>query len=229
MKDKTLVGGIVVMVVGVILIGVVWVLFLQPAQTPTAPLTAVPITLPTDSSQYTLFELIPAESLVTFTMDETLRGLPTTVVGQSRTIAGQIAVNFDNPAASQIGPILINARTLLTENEFRNNAIQNFILETETFELITFTPRQISGLPDALAPNQPVEMEILGDLTIRDVTQPVTFAAVVTPNGRTQLTGSATATVRRTDFALEIPDAPGVANVGEDILLTIKFAAKLSE
>lgn len=224
MKDKTLLGGIVVMVVGAILIGVVYVLFLQPAQNPTAELTAVPITLP-DNSQYTLLEIVPDASLVTFTLDETLRGLPTTVVGRSRAVAGQIAVDFANPATAEIGPILINARTLLTDNEFRNNAIQNFILQTETYELITFTPQQIAGLPTAFTINEPLNLIIQGDLTIRDITQPVTFATTVTANGRTELTGSATATISRADFGLTIPDAPGVANVSENVGLQIDFVA----
>ncbi len=226
MKDKTLVGGIVVMVVGALLIGVVWALFLQPAQTPTSPLTAVPVPIEGDSSRYTLFEIVPAESIVTFTVDETLRGLPTSAVGSSHQVAGQIAVDFDNPAASQLGPILINARTLLTDNEFRNNAIHNFILDTEAYEFITFTPEKISGLPDNFVPDEPISVQIEGDLTVRNVTQPVTFTATITPNGRTQLTGSASAQILRTDFDLQIPNAPGVANVSEAILLTIDFVAK---
>lgn len=226
MKDKTLVGGIVVMVVGAVLIGVVWLLFLKPARTPSAPLTAVPITLTGDSSQYTVFEIVPAESLVTFTLSETLRGLPTTVVGQSRNVAGQIAINFANPADSQIGPIVINARTLVTDNEFRDNAINNFILATEQYELITFVPQQITGLPAEFTANVPVTFQVEGDLTIREITQTVIFSVTVAVNGRTQLTGSAAAQILRTDFGLQIPDAPGVANVSEEVQLNFEFSAE---
>ncbi len=226
MKDKTLVGGIVVMVVGAVLIGVVWVLFLQPARTPTTPLTAIPVTIEGDSNRYALFEIVPTESEVTFTLDETLRGLPTTVVGSGRQVAGEIAVDFANPASSQLGPILINARTLLTDNEFRNNAIHNFILDTELYEFITFSPSKISGLPNEFVPDELISVQIEGDLTIRDVTQPVTFTATLTPNGRSQLTGSATAQISRADFDLQIPNAPGVANVSEEVTLTIDFVAK---
>lgn len=226
MKDKTLVGGIILMVGGALLIGVVWFVFLQPSRTPTVPLTAIPVTIAGDSSGYTVFEIIPAESEVTFTLNETLRGLPTIVVGSSQQIAGQIAVDFANPAASQIGPILINARTLLTDNEFRNNALHNFILDTEVYEFITFTPGQISGLPSEFVPDKTVSAQIKGDLTIRQVTQPVTFIATIVSNGRSQLTGSATAQILRTDFALQIPNAPGVANVSEEVMLTIDFVAR---
>ncbi len=225
MKDKTLVGGIVVMVMGAVLIGVVWLLFLQPARTPTAPIAAVPVEIAAGGDNFTIFEIIPAESKVTFVLDETLRGLPTTVVGQSREVAGQIAVNFDQPAASQIGPLLINARTLFTDNSFRDNAIHSVILDSQRYEFITFTPGQITGLPEAFVPDEAVMLQISGELVIRETTQPVTFSATVVANGRFQLTGSATAQISRTAFNLQIPNAPGVANVSDEVQLTIEFVA----
>lgn len=225
MKDKTLLGGIVVMGVGAILIGVVWFLFLQPSRTPTEPLVAIPIDLESNAARFTLFEIDSTQSDVTFSLDEVLRGLPTIVLGSSRQVAGQIAVDFENPSASQVGPILINARTLLTDNEFRDNAIHSFILDTETYEYITFTPTKLSGLSEAFVPNEPIAIEIEGTLTIREITQPVIFTGIVTGNGRTQLNGSASTQINRSDFQLQIPNAPGVANVSEDISLSINFVA----
>ena len=226
MKDKTLLGGIIVMVVGAVLIGVVWALFLQPSRTPTEPIAAIPLELGENADRFTLFEIVPDASEVTFELDEVLRGLPTTVVGGGRQIAGQIAVDFENPSDSQIGTISINARTLATDNEFRDNAIHNFILDTETYEYITFSPMQISGLPDTFLANEAIPVEIAGELTVRDITQPVVFSGEVTADGRTQLTGSATAQISRADFNLQIPNAPGVANVSDEILLTIQFLAQ---
>ncbi|MBK7897045.1 MAG: YceI family protein [Candidatus Promineifilaceae bacterium] len=226
MRDKTLLGGLIVMGVGVVLIGVVWALFLQPARTPTEPLAAIPITLEGDATNYTLFEINSAESEVTFSLDEVLRGLPTTVMGTSRQVAGQIAVDFENPSASQLGPILINARTLATDNEFRNKAIHSFILDSESFEHITFTPTDVIGLPEQFVANEPNVVQIVGDLTIREITKPVLFEGTVTANGRTQLTASATALIDRAAFDLQIPDAPGVANVSEQVSLTIHIVAQ---
>lgn len=227
MKDKTLAGGIVVMIVGAFLIGVVWFVFLQPARTPTAPLEAIPLEIEENSSSFALFEIMPAESEVTFTLNELLRGLPTTVVGRSGAVVGQIAINFENPAASQIGPVLINARTFFTDNEFRNKAIHSFILDTETHEFITFTPYQMSDLPNEFTPGETISFQVTGDLTIREITQPVTFLVTVVPDGRSQLNGSATANIARPDFNLQIPDAPGVANVDEEVTLAIDFTAYL--
>lgn len=228
MKDKTLLGGVIVMGLGAVLIGVVWVLFLQPSRTPTEPLTAVPVQPAGDPANYTIFEINPAESEVTFSLDETLRGLPTIVIGNSRQVAGQIAVDFANPANSQIGPIVINARTLATDNEFRDNAIHNFILDTEAFEFITFTPTAVRGLPEQFEAtlSAPIAIEIEGTLQIRDTIQPVIFSGTVSANGRSQLTGSASAQIQREDFQLRIPEATGVANVSEQLLLTIHFLAQ---
>lgn len=226
MKDKTLLGGIIVMVVGAVLIGVVWTVFLQPSRTPTEPIVAVPLELGEEADRFTLFEIMPDASEVTFELDEVLRGLPTDVEGGSQQIAGQIAVDFENPANSQIGTISINARTLATDNEFRDNAIHNFILDTERYEYITFSPMQISGLPDTFVENEIIPVQIAGELTVRDTTQPVVFSGEVTANGRTQLTGSATTQISRADFNLQIPNAPGVANVSDEISLTIQFSAK---
>lgn len=224
MKDKTLLGGIIVMGVGAVLISVVWVLFLQPSITPAAPVTAVPITLNGDAEQFTIFEIQSTDSDVTFSLDELLRGLPTMAVGRSQQVAGQIAVNFDAPATSQVGPILINARTLATDNLFRDNAIHSFILDTTAHEFITFTPTQIRGLPEQFVVDEPFILEIEGNLTIRDITQPVIFEATVTAN-RTQLTGTATGQIDRNDFQLQIPAARGVADVSNQVSLTIQFFA----
>jgi hypothetical protein len=40
-----------------------------------------------------------------------------------------------------------------------------------------------------------------------------------------QIAGTATATVKRSDFNLTIPSVPNVANVGEEVTLQIDFVA----
>ena len=96
-------------------------------------------------------------------------------------MAGQIAIDPANPAATQLGQIVVNARTLATDNEFRNRALRNQILDTNTYEFVTFQPTELVGLPDAATVGQPFSFQVVGDLTIKDVTQPVTFDVTVTP------------------------------------------------
>ena len=172
-----------------------------------------------------VFTIVQAESEVRFTLDELLSGIPTTVVGATDQVAGEIAIDPTAPANSQVGVILINARTFVTDNNFRNRAINNEILETDEFEFVNFTPTSVIGFPENPAVGEPLEFQIIGDLTIRDITHEVTFDVTVTAASETRLEGSASAMIARTDFDLQIPNVPRVADVDEEVLIEIDFVA----
>jgi polyisoprenoid-binding protein YceI len=175
-----------------------------------------------------VYTIDPAGSQVRFELDEDLRGQRITVVGVTDQVAGQISLDPADLSQTQVGIIQINARTLLTDNNFRNRAIQNEILETSAWEFITFTPTAIDGLPASATTGEPVTFTISGDLTIRDVTMPATFTIEATAVSDTQLTGSASTIINRNDFNLLIPSVPNVANVEEEVELYIDFTANAS-
>ena len=204
----------------------------QPASTPaaasTAAATAAPAPTsapPAPASGVVVLEISQAESQASFTISEVLRGSPKEVLGTTDQVAGQIAVNATDLAASRVGTIQVNARTLVTDEEGRNRAIRNRILNTDTYEFVTFAPTQITGLSGSGALNQPFTFRITGDLTIRDVTKSVTFDVTVLAESAERLTGTATATINRADYGLVIPSVPFVANVGEQVTLTLTFVA----
>lgn len=173
-----------------------------------------------------VYQIAQDASQATFQLDEDLRGQRITVVGSTDQVAGELAVNLADLSTAQIGVIQINARTLLTDNNFRNRAIQNEILETGAYEFITFTPTAILDLPASAAVGQEVAFTVEGDLTIRGVTQPVSFQVVAAVQSETELTGQATTTIEREAFGLVIPQVRNVANVEEVVELTINFTAR---
>lgn len=179
------------------------------------------------ASGVVVFNIVTDQSNVSFTLTEELNGQPTTVVGETDQVAGQIAVDFNNPLNSRVGEIRINARTLQTDNDFRNRAIRGEILQSaqDEFEFIRFVPTEVVGLPETITIGQPITFQLVGNLTIRDITQTVTFATGVTPISQTELEGYATTTVMRGDYNLDIPSVPSVANVSEEVDLRIDFGA----
>lgn len=177
------------------------------------------------ASEPRIYSIMPEQSQVRFELGEDLRGVRTAVVGITDQIAGEIAVNLADLSSAQVGIIQINARGLATDNNFRNRAIHNEILETGAYEFITFTPTAISGLPASAAPGETVAFSMTGNLTLREITQPVTFDVAATASSPDTLTGTATATVNRADFDLRIPSVRNVANVDEEVHLTIDFVA----
>lgn len=177
----------------------------------------------------TAFSIVAAESQATFSLEEDLRGQRVTVVGATTDVAGVISVDLANPTASSIGTVLINARTLETDNSFRNRAIRGQILKSsqDAYEFIVFEPRQLSNFSaNAIAVGETIAFDVSGDLTVVDVTREVTFAVAVTLDSDTQLSGSATVNVLHGDFGLTIPDVPSVANITDDVDLALHFVAR---
>lgn len=172
-----------------------------------------------------IYQILPGSSQVRFELDEDLRGTRITVVGTTDQVAGELALDFSDLSAIQVGTIQINARTLLTDNNFRNRAIQNEILDTGTHEFITFTPTAINGLPASVETGTELTFTIDGDLAIRSITQPVTFTITAQALSETEIVGTASTTIQRADFDLNIPSVPNVANVEEEVELYIDFVA----
>ena len=179
------------------------------------------------TSSLTLFNIVADQSKVSFTVNEVLNGSPNTVVGTTHQVAGQIGVDFASPQNSLLGEILINARTLATDDSMRDRMIRGTILQSaqDQYELIRFRPTALTGLPDAATFGQPFTFQIAGNLTVRDITKPVTFDATVTLDSQTKLEGKATATIQRDDFGLYIPNVPQVASVDQAVKLEIDFLA----
>jgi polyisoprenoid-binding protein YceI len=178
-----------------------------------------------DASDLIVLQISPAESEVRFTLTEELRGQPTTVVGASDQVAGEIAVDPADLSTVQVGVIQVNARTLATDSSQRDRAIRNQILRTDDYEYVTFTPTGVMGLSGAAQPGSTYTFQIAGDLTIRGLTQPVVFAVTATAGSQSQLSGTASVTIQRSDFGLTIPSVPSVANVSEAVQLEIDFVA----
>ena len=174
----------------------------------------------------TIFEIVPGESEARFLINEVLRGDPITVVGATDQVAGQLALDPADLSNTQVGVMQVNARTLTTNNDFRNRAIKNRILLTDNYEFVTFSPTNIIGLPDKAAIGELITFQVSGDLTVTDVTQQVTFDITATPVSETRIEGTASAAFLYTDFNLAIPSAPAVDAVADDVRLEIDFVAE---
>ena len=151
-----------------------------------------------------VFEIDPEQSEARFIVDELLFGEPNTVTGRTSEVTGQIEVDLADPTQTTISTIEINARSLATDNRFRNRSLNRLILQSnrDEFQFITFTQAEIEGLPTEATVGDTLTLQVTGDLKIREIVQPVTFEVTVTADSETQLTGLAQTTVQRYDFEL---------------------------
>ncbi len=179
------------------------------------------------SGNEVVFNIVPEESEVRFEIDDVLSGQAETVVGRTNEVAGQINVNFDDPAQTQLGTIVVNVRTLVTDNDLRNSVIRGEILLSaqDEFEFGQFEPTLITSLPEQVTMGEPFTFQITGNLALRGISNEVTFDTTVTPVSETRLEGTASAVVQREQYGMEIPNIPFVANVEEEVELYIDFVA----
>lgn len=213
---------------------------LRPSAAPSGELTAIPV-LPSPEVQAAtaeagqpagqtasgalVFEIAADQSQARFIIDEVLNGADKTVIGVTNAVAAQILIDPADPAGVQVGAVQVNARTLITDSGSRNRAIQNLILHTGAFEFVTFTPSSCNGLPASIAVGDSFSFQMMGDLTVRDITHPVTFDVTVTVESESRISGLASTTINRADFGLEIPRVPQVASVEETLMLELEFVA----
>jgi polyisoprenoid-binding protein YceI len=190
----------------------------EPTVEPTPEPTEVvsnPITWAIDTEQ----------STARFELDEDLQGVRTKVVGVANQLAGQIRFDPADLSTAQIGTLQVNARTFVTDNNNRNRAIQNRILQTGDHEFVTFEPTGISGIPDSVAVGETIEFAIEGNLTVRGETNPVVFSAVVTYVDENTIEGTVASIVTYADFGINIPQVDFIANVEEELEIYIDFLA----
>jgi len=233
-------------IVGLVLLSVVLIGcgVLSPPEEASAPIEAIPVATEanvpedetvedteesvseeTSAADTVTLQIVQDESEARFTIDEVLNGSPNTVFGTTNQVAGEILVNVDNPSATQVGTIQVNARTLKTDSGFRDRAIANQILDTGTYEFVTFEPTELVGFHEGPVLGETITFQIVGDLTVRDITNEVVFYVTATPVSETRLEASATATIMRGDYGLTIPSVPRVADVSEEVILTLDFVA----
>jgi polyisoprenoid-binding protein YceI len=230
MPNLKQIGAIAALVVVVIVGAAAYTIFRTPEQA-SSPIAAIPLSTDSSTSAAVLpanalvFEVVQDESEARFIIDEVLNDQPKTVVGATNQVAGQIAIDPQSPALSRVGVIQINARDLTTDSDFRNRAIKNQILQTDQYEFITFTPTEITGLPQSGAVGESYTFKMVGDLTIGAVTKQVTFDVTTSAASESRLTGTATTTIAYADYGITIPQVRQVASVEDQVRLELEFVA----
>lgn len=181
------------------------------------------------------------QSVARFRIEEVIFGEENLVVGTTDQIDGSVVLSFEEGTVD-IGQFEINMRTIQTRSEDvdfedsdlsdseRDEVIRAQILESgkDEFEFSTFNPTTVSGAPESFEPGDELDLEVTGDLTVRDVTSPVTFDMEIAIASEEEITGTATTTIQWDDFDISIPYIGGnsaIASVGDSVDLELEFVA----
>lgn len=174
------------------------------------------------------FAIVPGESSVTYRVNETFireGNRLNTAVGVTTAVRGEIVVDRAQPANSRIGTISIDISQFRSDSARRDNAIRERWLESGRFPIAEFTATAIQGLPPTYQEGREVQVQIIGNLKIRDVTRSVTFASTIKLEGNT-LTVTGQTGIKMTDFGFDPPSILGILRAENDVRLEFKFVAR---
>jgi polyisoprenoid-binding protein YceI len=184
---------------------------------------------PTPAGGAQVYTIDPAQSVALYKVGEIFINRNNTfnlAIGATNAAQGQITLNAADPAQTHVGTITIDISTLASDSSRRDNMIRQNWLESSKFPIVTFTPTELRGLPNAYTPGTELTFEIVGDMLVRDTTRPVTFAVTATLSADNVLTGLATTTIKMSDFNFSAPDIAGILKADDEAALEFRFVAK---
>ena len=170
-------------------------------------------------------------TIARYKVREQLAGIsfPSDAVGTTGTVAGAIVVKPDSTIDAVLSRIIVDLRTIKSDQSMRDGYIQGQTLETEKYPMIEFVPRRAVGLPSPLPSGMQAQagFQLIGDMTMHGVTKEVTWNIVVT-FGADQVAGRATTTLTFGTFNLIKPSLARLLSVDDKIELEIEFKTKRS-
>lgn len=166
------------------------------------------------------YEVVPDESEVRYRVREQLVGLsfPNDAVGATSAVEGAIVFDAQGRLVPGDSRFTVDLRTVRSDEGRRDNYVRRNTLETERYPTVTFAPAEARGLPVPLPTSGAVPFELVGDLTVKEVTRRVSWSATATFEGPRVAVRARTA-FRFGDFGLRVPRVSVVLSVEDDIKL----------
>ena len=155
------------------------------------------------------------------------RDLPNDAVGTTQDIEGEIVFSADGKVDAKRSKITVGVRSLRSDSDRRDSYIRGRSLESDQYPDVTIAVTEIRGLSWPLPTSGEATFEMIGDLTIRDQTDTVTWetTATFTDGG---VEGLAKTVVTFEQYQMTKPRVAIVLSVADEIRLEINFVATVS-
>lgn len=228
-------------------VSIVWVSLVLAVSVLTAcgsstPPAATPTSAPAAQPQQPLVEgarrfvVVPGESSAAYIVDEEFfagalaklgieAGLQK-ITGSTNEVTGELQLRLDDPQnALASGEFTVNLPSLKTDQDRRDSWIRDNALESNRFPVAKFVAKSINNAPTSYTDGTEVTFQLLGDLTVRDITQPVTFDVTATLTGDT-IKGVATTAMKISSFGFDPPNFANTLTVADDFTIRVELTAK---
>jgi polyisoprenoid-binding protein YceI len=169
--------------------------------------------------------LIPGESEARYIMTiQTLGQPPKQAACTTRSVTGEIVLNSDGSVVSELSKIVVDQRTLKCAAPLRDQQAQS-LLQTAQHPLAEFMVKSTPGIGLPL-PEGDAAFQLVGDQTVRGVTQPATYEtqATFTPD---MMVGKARTTLPMSSFGIKPPSIGPLLQVSDDMIAEVDIKAMI--
>jgi polyisoprenoid-binding protein YceI len=167
------------------------------------------------------FAVAPEGNEARYRVREQLAGLsfPNDAVGVTPAVTGAIIVDAaTGRVQANASRIVVELAGLTSDQSRRDNFIRTRTLETEQHPTAVLVPTELRGLTWPLPATGTVTFQLIGNLTVKQVTRSTTWDVTLDVAGGT-VTGTATTSFTFADFAMTKPRVASVLSVDDTIRL----------
>jgi polyisoprenoid-binding protein YceI len=198
----------------------------QESQTPVQESPTIEIEL--QNGGEIIYNIASGESQVTYEVGEVFldqNNRFNTAIGVTNQVTGEIRIDRANPQNSTLWPIEVDISQFQSNSSRRDNAIRERFLQSALFPLATFEATQIDGLPESYQEGHEHRLQINGDLTIREITNPITVDTTVAINGDA-LTATGDTSFLMSDFGFGPISIAGILQTEDEVKVRLELIAR---
>ena len=172
-----------------------------------------------------LYRIVPGGgSRASYHIEERLGGLSRTTVGTTTVLAGEIAVNLVDLAASRVGEIVVNVEMFQSDSALRDKRIRHDFLESGHWPFVRFRPSVVEGFDTEFADGAVYEIAITGELTVKETTRTETFTGTVTVTPDA-LSAAMSATVLSSHYDVGPINIARLVHTSDEVILAFELIA----
>jgi polyisoprenoid-binding protein YceI len=169
------------------------------------------------------FQLAPSGNEARYRVREQFVGvnLPNDAVGATTAVTGTLVI-AGGAVVPDLSKFTVDLRTLRSDSENRDRAVQGRVLQTEKFPLIELMIREIRGLTWPLPATGKLAFELVGDMRLHGETKPSIWQVTAEPKDG-GLAGRASTAFTFGEFGMPVPTSFRVLSVEDNVRLEYDF------
>lgn len=198
----------------------------SPRPTATPEPTAHPSSVEGSQTDGILLKLVEPSTARYIIREQLARlDLPNDAIGQTSDVSGMIRFDASGEIL-QDSVFTVNVSSLTSDEARRDRYLKSRALETDQYPTVKFAINEVKGLPWPLPTSGAHTLDLIGDLTIKEVTKPVIWRTVI-HFASDKIVGNASVTITFEQFDMRKPRFAFIISVAEEIKLELNFSGRV--